>query len=292
MNSFAITLVLFSTFMHAGWNLLSRHRRLEGAFFQRMLLLISVAGFFPAIISEMLTHSLTAKAWICVLFSGVSCGLYFFSLSRAYRASDFVIVYPVARALPVLLVGIGDVFRGRYPTSFGWLGMILVMLGCFLIPLESIRDFEWKRYFNKTSLWMILTAAGTVSYSLLDKVAAESVSESPFTALRYGYIFFLISYVVYLVAFRLVKQEGSDLSDLGWKYPAIAAFLNFASYGLVLWAYQLSERASYVVAFRQFSIVIGVIGAFIIYKERGVVVRLTAVSLITIGLVSISLWGK
>jgi uncharacterized membrane protein len=60
---------------------------------------------------------------------------------------------------------------------------------------------------------------------------------------------------------------------------------------LVLWAYQLSTQTGYVVAFRQFSIVIGVVLAFAIYREPGVFVRTVAMLLIVAGLVTIGLWG-
>lgn len=71
-----------------------------------------------------------------------------------------------------------------------------------------------------------------------------------------------------------------------------AAVLSFGAYWLILWAYQLSPQASYIVAFRQFSIVIGSLMAFLIYKEKGVGIRLTGAVLITTGLVLIGVWGR
>ena len=68
--------------------------------------------------------------------------------------------------------------------------------------------------------------------------------------------------------------------------------MTFTAYWLILWTYQLTQRASYVVAFRQFSIVIGVVVAFLVYHEKGVAVRLTGTLLLTIGLVLIALWGS
>ena len=88
-----------------------------------------------------------------------------------------------------------------------------------------------------------------------------------------------------------VRRGGAGARSIGWRLPLWAGCLNFGAYWLVLWAYKLSERASYIVAFRQFSIVIGVILAFIIYKEQGRAVRLTATLLIAAGLVVIGLWG-
>lgn len=289
MSSFVIVLILCSAFMHAGWNLFARRQRSETIFFSRMLTVTAVIGFLPAVLSEILTHSLTFKAWLCVAGSGLCCGAYFYFLARAYESSDFTIVYPIARSLPVLFVGIGDVLRGRYLSLGGWIGILLVVSGCFFTPLHSFRDFSFRRYFNRTSLWMFLTALGTVGYTLLDKVASEIVQQGPATAARYGYMFFLISCVTYRILLKIFKIEKQNANSVGWKLPIFAACLNFGSYWLVLWAYQLSQFASYIVAFRQFSIIIGVILAFTIYKEQGLIVRITGSLLLTAGLVIIAL---
>ena len=182
MNPLIIPLVLTSTFMHAGWNLLSRGQNSEAIFFHRMLLLISLVGVVQLVSSELLDPSLNSKAWLCAACSGFLNGTYFLFLARAYRASDFTAVYPVARALPVLLVAITDMLRGRYPTAQGWIGMWLVISGCFLAPLYSFRGIKLSSYLNRTSLWMILTPFGTVGYTLLNKFAAEVVKQGPATA--------------------------------------------------------------------------------------------------------------
>ncbi len=292
MNSFSMALVLGSAFMHAGWNLIARRYKAEpGFFFDRMLLVVVAVGLFPAVFSEALTHSLSSKAWLCVLGSGFFCGVYFFCLAQAYASSDFTTVYPVARALPVFLVGIGDVLRGRYPTELGWLGMLLVISGCFLAPLYSFRDLHLRSYFNRQILWMLLTALGTVGYTLLDKVASEVVLQGPGTAARYGYVYFLVSYLAYGAFSRAFQQDRIFFSTVNWGISIFAACMTFGAYWLVLWAYQLSQRASYIVAFRQFSIVIGVILAFAIFREKGVVIRLAGTLMIASGLLVIGLWG-
>ncbi|MDY6877574.1 MAG: EamA family transporter [Chloroflexota bacterium] len=269
MYPLVITLVLCSAFMHAGWNLLARRQRSEAVFFERMLIVTALVGFVPAVLSEMQARSLTPTAWACVVGSGCCCGAYYFFLARAYASSDFTVAYPVARALPVLFVGGGDVLRGRHLTPMGWLGMSLVAFGCLLVPLHSFRDLAIRRYINRTTLWMLLTAMGTVGYTLFDKVASETVQQGPATAARYGYIYFLISGLSYAVFLKMFKAEKPISNYVGWGLAALAACMNFGAYWLVLWAYQLSPYASYIVAFRQFSIVIGTVLAFAIYKEQG-----------------------
>jgi drug/metabolite transporter (DMT)-like permease len=287
-----IAIVIVSTFMHAGWNLLARYDRSEGLFYKRMLIAIGLIGFVPAVWSELLTRSLTPLAWVCVIGSGICAGLYLFFLARAFESSDFTIVYPVARSLPVIFVALIDVLRGRFLTPFGWAGILLVAAGCTLVPLTSFSDVSLKRYLNRTSLWMLFAALGTVGYTFLDKIAAEVVQSGPDTAARYGYIYFAVSYVPYVAMLRTLNGENSHNDTMGWKLAIPAAALSFAAYWLILWAYQLSPYASYIVAFRQFSIVIGAVVAFIYYKEKGVGVRLGGALLITTGLILIAGWGR
>ena len=287
MTSLAMILIFPSTFMHAGWNLLARKHRSEEVFFGRMLALIVLIGLVPTIWSEVVTQSIPPKAWLCVMGSGFFCGLYFYFLARSYKVADFTTVYPLARALPVLLVGVGDILRGMSPTFTGWIGIFLVFLGCILSPAYSFRIPSIRSYLTKANLMILAAALGTVGYTLLDKIASEVIQQGPATAARYGYMFLAIAFVTYTVIFRLFRIRGESKDSIGWPIPLLAACLNFGSYWLVLWAYQLSQRASYVLAFRQFSIVIGVIMAFAIYKESGKLVRLTAVLFITAGLLLI-----
>lgn len=294
MNPIAVTLILTSCTMHAGWNLMIRGH--AGAarmrFVARMLLVAAAAGLVPATVSELLARSLTGRAWLCVAGSGACCGAYYYALARAYGSSDFTVVYPVARSLPVLLIAAADVLRGRMPSPLGWAGLVLVVGGCFLAPLHAFGDVRLRRYLNRGVAWMALTAMGTVGYTLLDKLAAEAVTPGAATAARYGYFFFLGSYVTYVALVKLFPV-GRDRPGrpIAWRPAVVAGVLNFGAYWLVLWAYQLARRASYVVALRQFSIVLGVVAAFAIYREKGLFVRLAGTLLIAAGLVLIGAWG-
>jgi len=278
--------------MHAGWNLLARRQCAEVTFIGRMLVVTVVVLFAPAVTSEILTRSITPLAWACVLGSGACCGVYYYSLARAYNSSEFTVVYPVARSLPVVLVALGDVLRGRPLTSAAWIGAALVVAGCVLAPLHSFREFSLGRYFHRASFWMGVTALGTVGYTLLDKVAQENVRfGGPATAFRYSYMFFLVSWAAYWLA-RLGLGKPPECDEpVGWKTPVLGAVFNFGGYTLVVWSYQLARHASYIVAFRQASIIIGVALAFLIYRERGLLVRITGTLIITAGLVLIALRG-
>ena len=287
----ALLLVMASVPMHAGWNLLARCQRAEGAFFSGILKWMALLGLAPAVLGEVLWPSMPAKAWVCVLISGCCSGSYFFFLARSYANSDFTVVYPIARALPVLLVAMGDVVRGHSPSVAGWSGMSLVAVGCALTPLASFKDIRWRDYVNWSSMWMVLTALATVAYSLSDKVAAEVLPRGPLSAAKYCYFFVLVAFLIYHGLRYWLPGETKEPQRIKRPELALGVVLNYGCYWMVLWAYQMVGQASYIVAFRQFSIVLGVVAAFVIYKERGLVVRITAAGMITAGLVMIGVWG-
>ena len=291
MDALPIILVIISTFMHSAWNILLKYKGGELACIWRMHLFIVVIGAIPAFISLVAYPSISMQAMFCLLGSGASCGFYFVFLARGYESGDFTTVYPAARALPVLLVGLGDTFRGRPPSLLGWLGMLFVAVGCLLIPLKSLADFKFRNYWKPVSLWIVLIAMGTVGYSLLDKIGTEAIPRGPREAAVYCYLFFFMTIISYALLKAVMTKPNERKPDVGWWIPAIAGILCFLTYWLVLWAYQMVEKASYVVAFRQFSIVIGVLIAFLLFNEPGKTIRFAGAVSITVGLLLLKVFG-
>jgi drug/metabolite transporter (DMT)-like permease len=292
MTPFAIFLIAVSAIMHASWNLLTRSQRAEHTFLLRMLTGIGCIGAIQIVITETVFPLLPVGAYICGAISGVFCGLYFLGLARAYGRADFTQVYPMARALPVLLVGLGDVAFARYPSAFGWIGMLAVIAGCVILPMGDKMRFSLKQYLNKSNLWIMLAAIGTTAYSLIDKGATAILPAGPLHAARYGSIFFCSAAITYALTIRLIGNHDCELrKTLKWKRPLIASVLNYGAYLMILWAYQIVHHAGYVVALRQVSILIGAIAGICWFRERGGALRIFAAGLIVLGLVLIAILG-
>lgn len=292
MSASAVVLVIISTFMHAGWNLLVRRRGGVRTCFWRMQIVIVVLGALPAIVGLFVLRGISGTAALCLLGSGVCCGFYYVCLARSYETGDFTTVYPAARALPVVLVGLGDALRGRAPNGIGWLGIGLVAAGCLFVPLTSFKDISLRHYRKAVIVWIVLTALGTVGYSLFDKVGTEAIPRGPAGSALYCYLFFVAAAAFFFPLRKLILRPATDERDPGWRVPAVAGVLGFLAYWLVLWAYQMTPRASYVVAFRQFSIVIGVGIALVAFNEPGRKVRLAGSLVITLGLVIVKVFGS
>jgi drug/metabolite transporter (DMT)-like permease len=182
--------------------------------------------------------------------------------------------------------------RGHIPTPGGWLGILLVTGSCILIPFETLRGLSLRTYINRTTVWMLVTALGTTGYTLVDKYAAEAVRSSPAYAALYGYLFFVVSAVVYSLLMAVWGKLRQDAGEsVGWKRPLAAAVLDAGGYWLILWVYQLTQNAGYVMAFRQFSILVGVVLGVFWFRERNAALRLLAGSILVAGLILVRLCG-
>jgi uncharacterized membrane protein len=291
MRTLPIVLILVSCFAHASWNLLARHRGDELRFFGRMLLM-TVPLAAPVVgLGLLLPHAVPARVLLYVVPSGIVSGLYFRFLALAYGSSDFTVVYPVARALPVLVVAAVDVLRGRPPTAAGLAGMLLVVAGCVLAPQTSYRNLRLAHYRTKSLAWIVLTAATIVAFTVLDKLAAEIVGPGAGSAAIYCALYMASACATYAACQALFDRGRPATGEVGWRMPAAGAALTYTSYTLVLWAFQLAPQASYLLAFRQFSLVLGVAAAFAIHREEGLAVRLPATGAIVAGLVMLTVWG-
>ena len=215
----ALTLVIVSTFLHAAWNILARWGGAQASIW-RMQVAVVVIGAAPAAVGLAMLPCISGKAALCVLGSGACCGFYYVCLARAYEAGDFTTVYPAARALPVLLVGLGDVLRGRPPSAAGWVGMALVAAGCMLVPLTTLRDIRPRHYWRSASLWIVLTALGTTGYSLLDKIGTEAISRGAAETAVYCYLYFVVAAASYAALRPLLTRKTEAREDAGWAMPA------------------------------------------------------------------------
>ncbi|WP_444883784.1 EamA family transporter [Microbulbifer sp. PSTR4-B] len=293
----AASLVLISAFLHAGWNLLGKSRTPSPAFFciatLSVGLLLLPLGLW--VLSQ--AHSLPRAFWLLLLASGFFQMIYMGGLALAYQRADISLVYPIARALPVLLVALATVLLGQILPWQAWLGMLLVTIGCLLVPLVYFRQWHWSVYWRADCAWALVAALGTVGYSLADKGALLYLEEALGDAVTpavvaYSYLGlqFFVSGVWLLCGCMSRVGRGQLLENLrDLKVGILTGLMMGATYGLVLLAMTMTENVSYVVALRQLSIPLGVGFAIWLLGEPAHRPQLLGVGLVCAGLIAVSL---
>ena len=296
MTLAAFFLVFVSVFMHAAWNFLGKKESPSSAFF----LLAAVAGMIfclPfAICSGVDFFSIPLKFWFILLCSCVFNWLYFFSLASGYRAGDISLVYPLGRSLPVLstaavtmLLGIGK------PLSVNAvIGMVVLFVGCVILPLQKWSDFKLKTYFSKIFLWVLLISIGTTGYTILDSMDMGILKEVHFKNDVLRAIFFMcaadafISLGMFLIVI-FNKRERNELKRIARSYtPYVAGVFTASAYILVLLAMNRVSNVCYIQAFRQMSLPLGMLAGVFILKESSSVPKIIGIILVVGGLIMTS----
>ena len=301
MPILAISLIAISALLHAGWNLICKSCHPSAAFFlistgASVLVSLPVTFYYLPVLSR-----LPYTVWIFLILTGIVQALYYTSLGNAYRLSEISIAYPLAKSIPVLLIPVITITLGL-GTKLGTgalIGMLLVSVGCMILPLPSFRQLSLRNYLGKGFVFILGAALTTAAYTIIDSEAlrvfrsAKIVGYLP-TALIY-IVWENILIEIFLIPLVLLRQrERRTLwairTEGGIRYPAISGVICSISYLLVLLAMMLAGNVSYIAAFRQLSIPLGAILGIFLFKERSNPPKLAGIVMIFIGLLLVGLW--
>ena len=301
MTPLALTLVTISTFTHAGWNYMGKRRSPSAAFF----LMASLAAL--AVLSPLLFFYARAIAlippwvWALLLLTGVCQATYYAALAGAYRFGDLSVAYPLARALPVLLVMLITTLLGLgKPISLiGYVGIFTVAAGCLFVPIPHFREFRPSSYLNLCCAMAALAACGTTGYTIIDSVALAQLRALP--QLRMNAVEISILYIFLETAATALMLGGyvllrsherasfQAMIHTGWGYAAVTGLIITGTYGLVLAAMAYTTNVSYLAAFRQLSIPLGALLGISLQKEPAFIPKIVGVGIVLAGLVLIGI---
>ncbi|MDI4638498.1 MULTISPECIES: EamA family transporter [Halomonadaceae] len=292
MSALALSLVLLSVCLHAGWNLLGKGRAPSLAFF------VLAMGCGALMLSPILwmgpsPAALPPAFWGWLVASGLCQMLYMGGLAWAYARGEISVLYPIARALPVVLVPLVSVgvLGSRALTSLDMLGMGLILIGALCLPLTSQQALSPSTYLTAAFGYALLAAVATAGYSLIDNQALLLMVQSGHSSFLAGGHFMVLQALATcawgIPTVLLLRVERRHLPSL-WRQERIAIPLTgimvLSTYGLVLVAMALTEEVSLVVAMRQLSIPLGVLLGVWWLRERAAPAKWLGTALMLAGL--------
>ncbi|WP_409419797.1 EamA family transporter [Marinomonas sp. RS-M-Aa-14] len=305
MTITAIILVLISTFMHAGWNFFGKKTSPTLGFF----FLTMVAGtvvFSPVVFYHWsLILALNNDILILLLLTGLFQSFYLWGLAEAYKAGDMSIAYPIARSSPLIVVCISSFFLGQQQnvSAQAVAGIVFIVIGCLFIPLPSFRALKLSNYQNRTTAFALVAAFATAGYSLVDNRATQlmrgltndagdtiaSASEVALVYVALQSAFSVIWMITIVLSTQKQRTELSFLSRTQWRAALFTGALMLGTYSLVILSMAFVDNVSYVVAFRQLSIPLGVLFAVIGFGESLKGPKIIGVAITFIGLIAVAL---
>ena len=299
MTTIAVALIVASAFMHASWNFVSKRHNPSLAFF--FITAVSAAVIMsPLLIVHRQTLPLIPSfVWALILATGIAQTIYFFGLAGAYKQGDISLAYPLARALPVLLIAAISLVLGRGADigRVSLIGMVLITLGCIVLPLTHFHKMRPRDYLNIVTLMALIAAIGTTGYTLIDDQALRQLRDASTIELSNSQVTLLfislqtISTAVMLgLGTMFYRPERKQLRRVLKNRSLITTGLVtgvviMATYGLVLTSMAYVSNVSYVAAFRQLSIPIGAVLGLTLQREPRYLPKLIGIGIVSVGLI-------
>ena len=267
MDAADVAAALTSAVLHAGWNAAVKASRDPPRAMTAQMLLSAVL-VLPGLLWSGLPP-LAAWPWIAgsTLMSVVTVG----ALLRGYELGGFGLVYPVARAIAVVLVvPLVAAFAGGWPGPAALGGIAVIALALALLAWETVRD---RGVPLQALAWIFAAGAGAAGYILCDAQGVRA-SGSPWA---YG---FVVSITNAAAMCWRQRRSGAPWMQLRgqWSVAVPAAVASVASYLLILWVWGHAPIAP-AAALRDTSAVFAILIAVVWLKEPFTRMRILAVLL-------------
>jgi drug/metabolite transporter (DMT)-like permease len=279
VDTYVLITVLFGAACHAGWNAFLKIR-LEPFSAMALIAVVSALVVLPVLPFVGIPPT---QAWPWLIASVIFHLGYFIGLTEAYRTGDMGQVYPIARGSAPLMTAIAGTFIvGETIGLRGWLGILVLVSGVFLLSLRGGRNL----HFDKRAVAFALFTAVTIcGYSIVDGLGARTAG----SAHVYTVWLFLLDGLMMFV-FVLLRRGVPVLREFAgfWKEGLIGGSLSLAAYWIAIWAMTVAPIAL-VAALRETSVLFAAAIAVIVLKEPLQRPRIIAAVMIVAGLVLIRL---
>jgi drug/metabolite transporter (DMT)-like permease len=267
MDAVDVAAALTSAVLHAGWNAAVKASR-DPPRAMTAQMLLSALFVLPALLWSGLPP---LAAWPWIIGSTLLNVVTVTALLRGYELGGFGLVYPVVRAIAVVLVvPLVAVVAGGWPGPAALAGIAVIALSLALIAWDTARD---RGVPMQALAWIVAAGVGAAGYILCDAQGVRT-SGSPWA---YG---FVVSITNAAAMCWRQRHNGAPWMQLErqWSIAAPAAVASVASYLLILWVWGHAPIAP-AAALRDTSAVFAILIAVVWLKEPFTRTRILAVLL-------------
>jgi drug/metabolite transporter (DMT)-like permease len=283
MNSEALALLIFGAFLHAVWNLFAK-KASGGVPFVWLFGLVSLGCAAPVgLIAWFLDpQSFTMSVCLIILASAAVHVLYSIVLQKGYQASDFSVVYPLARGTGPLFSVFGAIFiLGEIPSVQGWWGISCILVGILLIAGFPQLLFDTKKLLPKGLIWGTATGVFIAAYTVIDGYAVKVLGMSPV-------IYYILGLALRSALLAPAALRSPHLLNVQWlqnrRYIITVGALSPLAYISVLYAMKMAPL-SYVAPVRELSMLLGVLVGARLLREGYTFTRMAGTALMVMGVI-------
>ncbi len=283
MSNLAFTLIIFSSIMHAIWNLLVKKSSQKTVFIWWMFV---SSGLMFTLLLLLIRQPLPipdCRVMLMALGGGSCFTLYHLLTGRSYSSGDISLTYPLCQTSMLYVPLWGMIIMGESFSILGGSGIALVLLGAYSVQLHKFSLDELMRPFRnlgEPTVRFALAAGFVYSFGVMfDKAGVQQYSPLYFTWMMVLVMFVLMS--LNLLRSRYKNKVRAEWHT-NWRLILISGPVLMASFIAFRYGLKMAP-VSYAVPVRQVSILFGVLLGMIFLKESYGRIRLASAALILVG---------
>ncbi len=207
---------------------------------------------------------------------------------KAIKISPLSLTLPFLSLTPVFLIGTSYIILGERPDRSGFIGIILVVIGAYLLNVHTISRglFEpFKAIAKEQGSVLMIIVAFTFSIGVCFGKIAIQHSDPIFFSVVYS---ILLSFFLFMVISFRTKQFFSK---------AISRPVPFLLIGILITIMVITHvkaislvEASYMISVKRLSILFGVIYGVIFFKETNIKERFLGATVMVSGIIMITVF--
>ncbi len=207
---------------------------------------------------------------------------------RAIKVSPLSLTLPFLSLTPIFLIGTSYIILGEKPDKSGFLGVILVVIGAYLLNVQTVSRGLLEPFKaiarEKGSILMIIVAFVFSLGSCLGKIAVQHSAP----------LFFSVTYslLLSLILFLILSFKTRHFPSKVIARPVPFIFIGMSMAIMVIThmkAVSLIE-VSYMISIKRLSILFGVVYGVIFFKETNIKERFLGASVMVSGIIMISVF--
>ncbi|MCK5108033.1 MAG: EamA family transporter, partial [Nanoarchaeota archaeon] len=207
--------------------------------------------------------------------------------TKAINQSDVSLAIPLMNISPILLLLTSFIILGELPTTFGLIGILLIVIGAYTLNIKQRKEGFWQPFKElvkhngaKHMLTAIFLWAITANF---DKIGIRGSSP----------LFWSWALIVYIslgLTIVMIIKSKNFMQDIKSNFKILIpmGLMNGISSVCHMTAISLT-LVSYVISIKRTSSIMVVIMGALLFKEKGLKERLWAVIIMVLGVVMISL---
>jgi uncharacterized membrane protein len=207
---------------------------------------------------------------------------------KAIKVSPLSLTLPFLSLTPVFLIGTSYIILGERPDRSGFIGIILVVIGAYLLNVHTISRglFEpFKAIAKEQGSVLMIIVAFTFSIGVCFGKIAIQHSDPIFFSIVYS---FLLSFFLFLVISFKTKRFFSK---------AISRPVPFLLIGILITIMVITHvkainlvEVSYMISVKRLSIIFGVIYGVVFFKETNIKERFLGATVMVSGIIMITVF--